>query len=624
MARIDFQNGVYVGLGTFEEKALWKAADFTPILGSKPVAWAAPTLDHALRVPSVVWTEAAIAAMRLQKMEAEDSLEMSFAGSTEFQPPLSDTIRAKGWNFKPFQRAGVEYALLRKDTLVGDQPGLGKTIQAVGVANSMGVLSPDAKVKRVLVVAPASLKINWKREWEAWQTTGLSVGVAEASFTERQPDGFFKNGKAKFKTVKITDFWPDTDVVIINYEILERFTHQINAVPWDLLVCDECHALKSSQSIRTLFIIGGMQKPDRKKDRPKPIFWQPVHAKKRVFLSGTPMLNRPYEFWPIVSAFDPDDLGKNEEAYIRRYCGGFMTHFGLDSSGATNLPELGEKLRAKFMVRRMKRDVLPELPPKTRVVVPLDSKEIRELVAKEDELAQSLRLYEEMVRRPEGFQDVAEFEAFQGDIIAERAGALNLRDALGNGEEIEPNWRYLDMDYARAVSGLEPPAVAVAFEEIALVRRELGIAKLSAVIPWVKTFLDGGEKLVLFGYHSTVVEMLIDALKAYEPAYIYGKVPQRRRQDMVDRFQLDEKCRVIIGNIHAMGVGHTLVRAHDVAFAEGDWTPALIEQAEDRVCRIGQLSDKIFAYFLVANGSLDAKIAQSAARKERNIEKTIG
>lgn len=626
MARIDYRDGRFIGLGTFEERLIWQKADFTLDHESRPKAWVAANLEVALKVTGVTWTDAAISAASLVQAYAEDSLEMSYQAVTDFEPPVPQALKDKGIGPFPFQKAGVEYILMRKDTLVGDQPGLGKTIQAILAANAIGVFNTDPMVNNGLVVVPASLKENWRREWVKWQTRGLTVGIAEASYTEKVPDGFFKNGKPKFKKVTHRNVWPDTDIVILNYEILERFAEQINGRVWDYLVCDEAHALKTPDSKRTLFICGGEQKADRKKGRPTKIVWRPIDAKRRVFLTGTPMLSRPAEFWPIVRAFDPKGLGRSEEAFYYRYCGAYRTHHGLDTSGATNLKELGEKLRRGFMIRRLKKEVLPELPPKTRVVVTLDSHEIRELVTKEDELAQSLRLFEHMMAAPDPakpFADVEAFEAFQGNMIAERAKALGLDAASGDGEG-KTNSRALNMDFATAVLGLEPPAVKIDFEEIALVRRELGMAKIGASLDWIKTFLDGGEKLVVFAYHTDVVEALIEGLKKYNPAYIYGKVPQRDRQGMVDAFQETDRCRVIIGNIHAMGVGHTMTRAHDVAFVEQDWTPAMMEQCEDRVCRIGQTSDKIFSYYLVANGSLDARIAQASKLKEDNIQETIG
>jgi SNF2 family DNA or RNA helicase len=166
--------------------------------------------------------------------------------------------------------------------------------------------------------------------------------------------------------------------------------------------------------------------------------------------------------------------------------------------------------------------------------------------------------------------------------------------------------------------------VAVLFEEMATVRRDLGIAKLSVVTPWVTDFLEGGEKLLVFAYHSVVVKALAERLDNWRPAVIWGGTPMHRRQPQVDMFQNDEGCRVFIGNIAAAGVGFTLTRAADVAFAEGDWVPSMIEQCEDRACRIGQTAEKITSYFLVANGSLDARIAQAAKAKEDNINLAMG
>lgn len=608
MARIDYRDGCYVGLGTYEERLLWKEHGFQ----WKPLmkAWVAPSLKHALKVPNIYWMEAASEAAAGEMSNAEVSYDMSFKGTTDFVVPLSDAVRAKGWDFMPFQKAGIEYSSMRHNTLIGDQPGLGKTIQAIGCQNV------DPALRKTLVIVPASLKENWRREWVLWGSNGYSVGIAETQKKTKVEDGFYKNGKPKFKTLTEPAFFPMTDVVIINYDILDRFP-EIWEMQWDYLVVDECHALKTEESKRTLMVLGGMK---RVKGQPKPVWFKAVEATVRVFLSGTPMLNRPIEMWPICKAFDPSDLGKKKEDYGRRYCNAWTTHFGLDYSGSSNLEELQELLRKKFMVRRLKKEVLPELPDKTRVVMTLDSPEIKALVAREDELAEALGLFERMVGA-----NVEQLESIEGAMIAERAEAMGLAAAFAEaGGDNTPKASMLKMDYATAVSGLEPPAVAVAFEEIAGVRRELGIAKLTAIIPWVKDFLDGGEKLVLFAYHSEVVETLIEELKAYDPAFIYGKVPLNKRQGHVDKFQQNENCRLFIGNIHAAGVGHTLVRAWNVAFAEGDWTPALMEQCEDRVCRIGQTSDKIFSYHLVANGSLDARIAQSAKTKSDNIEKAIG
>lgn len=519
------------------------------------------------------------------------------------------------------------------------------TIQAIGVLNA------DESINSAIFIVPASLKVNWYREIDKWMLPNLSFGIAEAKRIDKVPDGFTKayeyvedgvyktgakagqpkfkkvevQGKPKFRNVETPDYWPNTDVVIINYDILDRFTHLIKERSWDLVVCDECHALKTPDSGRTLFILGGKKTFNREQREKRkaagestaPIFFRAIEANRRVFLSGTPLMSRPVELWPIAKAFNPSGLGRDWDDYTTRYCDAHYTGHGLDTSGASNLEELGVRAREAFMVRRLKREVLPELPPKRRSVVTMDSPEIRELVAREDELAQALRLYEAMAQ---GKASTLE-EAAQGEAIIQKMAAYGVTDEL---DPDKPNWRSLNLDYAASVAGLEPPAVAILFEEMASVRRELGLAKLSCITPWVNDFLIGGEKLLLFAYHSDVVKALAESLSKWEPAVIWGGTPMHRRQLEVDRLQEDENCRIFIGNIAAAGVGFTMTRAHDVAFAEGDWVPSMIEQCEDRACRIGQTAEKINSYFLVANGSLDSRIAQAAQIKEENIQRALG
>jgi SNF2 family DNA or RNA helicase len=612
--RIDYKDNLFYGLGSWADRDAWKAAGFK--WSSLRKAWITSEQAIATRVDGAVWTQRAMAHVEHQLEVAEVSKEMSWRASTDFMPPAPP-----GLAFLPYQRAGIEYALARKDTLIADQPGLGKTIQAVGVINS------DESVYRVLIICPASLKENWRREVDKWMTADLSIGIAETQYKEKVQVGFYKNGKPKFQTITHPRHWPGTDVVIINYDILDRFP-EIKAQAWDLVVCDECHALKTSTTNRTLFVLGceAVEPWKRKKlfqaktemtDGGQGTWISAVEANRRIFLSGTPMMSRPVELWPIVRAFDPQGLGKKFETFAYRYCGAWTGSHGLDTSGATNLEELGDAMRSKFMVRRLKREVLPELPPKRRVVVTLDSPEIKEMVAREDELAQALRLYETTFTRS---PTVAE-EARLGEEAIQKALDFGF-DKISDPDR--PNAREINLDYAAAVLGLEPPAVAIMFEEMASIRRELGLAKLSAITPWVTDFLEGGEKLLLFAYHSDVVKALAERLHNWNPAVIYGGTPLKRRQLEVDKFQDDEACRLFIGNIQAAGVGFTMTRAHDIAFAEGDWVPSMIEQCEDRACRIGQTAEKIMSYFLVANGSLDSRIAQAAKLKEDNIQLTLG
>src|SRR5690606_33251174 len=144
-----------------------------------------------------------------------------------------------------------------------------------------------------------------------------------------------------------------------------KFHDEVHAIGWDLMICDEAHVLKSEDAGRTKEVVGYF---GRGKHVPA-IAW-------RYFLglSGTPSLNRPADSWTLVKALGPDGLGRDWKTFAYRYCGGHIGHHGFEAKGATNLEELHDKLRARIMVRRLKREVLKELPPKSRhvIVLPAD------------------------------------------------------------------------------------------------------------------------------------------------------------------------------------------------------------------------------------------------------------
>jgi SNF2 family DNA or RNA helicase len=629
---IHFRDGFFLGIGEYEDKHVWKQAGFTwtPTRG----AWVTDKFSVALRATDVPWTRTALAELDRQQELRVDSYDLSWADTTDFQPPVPPGMHprtGKPFEFFPYQRAGIEFAMMRKDTLIGDAPGLGKSPMGVGVFNC------DTEAKRVLVICPASLKEHWRREFELWKTRPVTVGIAEAKLEIRGKIGVYKTGKRKGENKygiieTIPKHWPNTDVVIINYDILDRFLPYLNEITWDILICDEAHALKTIDSGRTCYILGGGHDEPMLDDkgeyilnrkgerRTKKVWYKCIDANRRLFLTGTPMMNRPIELWPMLKSCDPNGLGKDRRTYGFQYCNGFFDHKRNTENfdGASHLDELGDRLRSYFMIRRLKKDVLPELPPKDRKVIILDSKDIRDATARESEVVQALRLFESMVCR-DG-ETEWDRDARLAAELADKVTRMGFDTAMAPDK---PNSRLLNMDYATAITGLEPSMIEILFTEMATARRELGMAKLSAVHEWTKTFLDGGEKILLFAYHTDFIKALQDSLKPYKPAVIHGGVPAHKRQGLVDMFQDDEDCRLGLLQIDAAGVGYTLTRAKDCAFGELDWVSEKISQAYDRICRIGQKADKLMGFFLVANGTLDVQMANRAYGKEINIETTM-
>jgi len=451
-----------------------------------------------------------------------------------------------GLEYLPYQKAGIAYALGRPNTLVGDEMGLGKTIQAIGVINA------DPSIKSVLVVCPASIKINWARELTKWLMRPLSIGIVNGEF-------------------------PRTDVVIVNYDVLAKFRPQIDARQWDMLCADEVHFAKNPKAQRTQALLG-----NRKAGKPG------IKARRRLFLSGTPIVNRPIELFPLVEALDPDGLGRSFFQFAKRYTMATHNGFGWDFSGAANLEELQQRLRAKFMVRRLKSEVLKELPPKRRqvVVVPVPA-------AAAAAVANERAVFEEHRKTIERANTAADAAKARGD-----------KDG-----------------YQAAIKALHS-ANKIAFEKMSLVRHATAIAKIPALIEHITEILEAEPKVVVFCHHLDVVAALREAFP--DAALVTGAEPSMaKRQAEVDRFQHDPECRVFVGTYPgAAGVGWTLTAAQTVVFGELDFVPGNVSQAEDRLHRIGQLGS-VLVQHLVFDSSVDTYMAQMIIDKQEVITATL-
>ena len=154
----------------------------------------------------------------------------------------------------------------------------------------------------------------------------------------------------------------------------------------------------------------------------------PIEAARRVFLTGTPIVNRPIELWPLVKSLDPEGLGASWQRFVRRYCAGTQTGFGWDVKGASNLEELQDRLRASIMVRRLKKDVLKDLPPKRRQIIVLQPEgEVAEMVGQEKAAwEKSQQILEELRAAAELAKAEGEEDGDQGEARAHVENRFNL------------------------------------------------------------------------------------------------------------------------------------------------------------------------------------------------------
>ena len=607
MASFDRIDGLFVAVRcTYRERLIFKRSGWTvedvPGLGKK---WVTPDTEKARPIKQYA---VGAAKEHLDGAEAirQAAVDASWAEDTEEDFPAPE-----GLSYMPFQRAGIAYAVKRERTLIADPPGLGKTIQAIGVHNVRAS-------KRVLVVCPASLKVNWSREWRRWDVHGRSVGIA-MSVPKREP--IFENGErlrdhnGKPMSKTWTEHhWPDTDVVIINYDMLLTFDDDVKAEKWDLVIYDEAHLLKTATAIRTMCVFGGTKKARKAKDpetgkmktveRKKDL--NPIRADRHLYLTGTPILSKPVELWTLMKACDPKGLGKRWEEFVYRYCDAYDEMVNENQSrivtdGASNLDELNRLMRERFMVRRDKKAVLKELPPKTRELIMLPVDKLERPVKKEKtRVEQALDAFEDMIGL-----DTSDNPFRYIDVIDMLSNKLS--EALDAQDSEEPDW-------GAAVRTLTEPE-QIMFTELSEAREEVALAKVGLVADHVKKLVECEEPVILFAYHKSVIDELKERLEkaGIRVGVVTGAVSSNKRQAVVDQFQ-DGEIDVIIGNILAMGVGFTLTRARFVVFAELDWVPALIEQAEDRAWRHGQLNAVLIQH-LVVDGSIEARMAMALLEK---------
>lgn len=313
------------------------------------------------------------------------------------------------------------------------------------------------------------------------------------------------------------------------------------------LLVHNCHYYKSNSAKRT--------KAVKKVARKVPHF---------IALSGTPIVNRPVEAFNALHIINPE-LFPDYWRYVHRYCAARNNGFGLDVSGASHKEELHSILDKTIMLRRLKKDVLKELPAKIRSFVPL------EFVSKEYKIAED--------------NFIQYVKDTKGEAAAERAVA---------GE---------------------------AFTRIAELKQLAVRGKLKAAIAWIADFLEIEDKLVVFATHKFVIDALMKEFGKVA-VKVDGSVTQAERQRSVDSFQANSKVKLFVGNIKAAGVGITLTASSSVAFLELPWSPGELEQAEDRCHRIGQKSS-VNIYYLLARDTIEEQIAKQIDQKRKVLGQVL-
>ena len=424
----------------------------------------------------------------------------------------------------PYQAIGVAYFDLKDGrALNADEMGLGKTIQ------TLAWLQLHPEYRPVIIVVPSSLKLNWLQEAFAWMTV-------------KKDEVMCVYGQKPYSTGKAT-------IIIINYDIVSFWLPALLTKGFKVCVLDEIHSIKNSSTKRT--------KAVKKLSKGIP------HV---IGLSGTPIVNRPIEAYNALTIINSAVI-PNFKEYTRLFCDPKFNGFGITYNGASNTLQLHQLLINTFMIRRLKVDVLKELPEQRTCFVPIQ-------IDNEAEYRDAENNFIDFLKRTKGLQ------------AAEKAGNAEALTQINTLSQL-------------AIKG-----------------------KMSGVIDWITEFIESGEKLVVFATHIHTINMLMEAFPHIAVRYD-GTVNQTNRNKNVQDFQTNSNIKLFFGMLDKegkpAGVGITLTAAWSTATVEYQWGPTVHDQADARIHRIGQ-KNACINYKLMAANTIDEKFAKFIDSKRKTID----
>jgi len=423
--------------------------------------------------------------------------------------------------------------------LLADEPGLGKTAQALLAADA-------ADAFPLLVVVPNVVKTNWAREAAAWTPRRTATVI--------HGDGDDMDGFA--------------DIVIVNYEVLDRHAGWMGQHGFRGMVVDEAHFIKNKKSLRSRNVL-------EISDRIRARMARPL----MMALTGTPLINDIEDFRAIWQFLGWIDEKKPRPELMAR-----LEEIGLTPLEHDFYPAARDKVVDMGIVRRRKVDVAADIPERRIADLPVEL---------DDAVAASIRDAErELARRL--------VERYDAALATRRTGQVV--DGI-------------DMDLVRRVATWEvhddsDGSEAMSGNVFAMVRR-IGQAKAELAADYAAQLARSAGKVVFFAKHIDVMDKAQALFESRGISYatIRGDQTSKARQENIDAFVSDPDVQVIVCSLTAAGVGVNLQVASDVVLAELSWTDAEQTQAIDRVHRIGQ-SMPVTAWRIIAAQTLDARIAE--------------
>ncbi|KAJ0029973.1 hypothetical protein Pint_12488 [Pistacia integerrima] len=496
-----------------------------------------------------------------QKNTPRDGAE-SMKKSKEFQHYEHSPEFLSGGSLHPYQLEGLNFLRFswskQTHVILADEMGLGKTIQSIAFLGSLF----EEGISPHLVIAPLSTLRNWEREFATWApqlNVVMYVGSAQARAVIREYEFYFPKNHKKIKKKKSGQIVSESkqdrikfDVLLTSYEMVNLDTASLRPIKWECMIVDEGHRLKNKDSK----LFSSLTQ---------------YSSRHRTLLTGTPLQNNLDELFMLMHFLDAGKFGSLEE---------FQEEFK-DINQEEQISRL-HKMLAPHLLRRVKKDVMKDLPPKKELILRI------ELSSKQKEYYKAIltRNYQILTRRG-------------GAQISLINVVMELRKLCCHPYMLE---------------GVEPD-----IEDTNESFRQLleSSGKLQLLDKMMVRLKEQGHRVLIYSQFQHMLDLLEDYLtyKKWQYERIDGKVGGAERQIRIDRFNAKNSSRFcFLLSTRAGGLGINLATADTVIIYDSDWNPHADLQAMARAHRLGQ-TNKVMIFRLITRGTIEERMMQMTKKK---------
>ena len=473
----------------------------------------------------------------VQDMIDEKAFENDFLGNKDFFEGINELPKEEveypklNATLRDYQKYGYKWLKYLTDNNLGaclaDDMGLGKTLQAIALLSNLH----EEKKKKSMVIMPKSLIYNWENEIKKFAPK-LKVGV-------------YYGINRDFSSLK------KVDVILTTYGTIRNDIENLLENKFDLLILDESQNIKNINSQTTKAVLL-------------------LNAKKRVALSGTPIENNLLELYSLFRFLNPEMFGS-----VQRFTNSYIVPIQKYSDIST-IEELKKKIYP-FLLRRVKKEVLEDLPDKIEKLVYVDMND------------EHRRFYEE--RRKYYYSLLEKNTSSQGNFDKFFVlQAINELRHIVSSPELES--------------------------------KKIISSKKEVLIENVVEAIENNHKVLVFVNYLSSIESICDSLKENKIKYLKMTGQTKDRQTLVDKFQSDSRYKVFVMTLKTGGVGLNLVSADTIFIYDPWWNTTVENQAIDRAYRLGQ--DKtVFAYKMIMRNTIEEKILKLQEIKNKLLDDLI-